>query len=196
MKHITDYGIFESNRDDVNYTLDDVRKLPMYKALIGLGWEDITTPRGEKSLTIKLRHPKHGDYKYLTIQANGQLRTYYRGNSYPWITYRMRPKIWRDLYRKVDDWNDSLLYLLQWTSKTMGMGLNFKGINKGVPDEIMLDILEYSFKKSDGEAFLAIYNNAGEDVREKLAKKLNMDDDKINKIMNTKISVASAMRFT
>lgn len=108
MKHIKDYAIFESNRDDVNYTLDDVRKLAMYKALIGLGWEDITTPRGEELLSIKLRHPKHGDYKYLTIQANGQLRTYYRGNFYPWITYKMRPKIYRDLYKKVDDWNDSL----------------------------------------------------------------------------------------
>ena len=196
MKHIKDYAIFESNRDDVNYTLDDVRKLAMYKALIGLGWEDITTPRGEKSLSIKLRHPEHGDYKYLTIQANGQLRTYYRGTYYPWITWKMRPKIWRDLYKKVDDWNDSLFYLLNWTFKTMGMGLSLKGKNKDIPDEILLDILEYSLRKSDGNVFLAIYNNSDEDIREKIAKKLNMDDDKINKIMNLKISVGSAMRFT
>ena len=196
MKHITDYAIFESNRDDVNYTLDDVRKLAMYKALIGLGWEDITTPRGEELLSIKLRHPKHGDYKYLTIQANGQLRTYYRGTYYPWITWKMRPKIYRDLYKKVDDWNDSLFYLLNWTFKTMGMGLSLKGKNKDMPDEILLDILEYSFREGDGNVFLAIYNNSDEDIREKIAKKLNMDDDKINKIMNLKISVGSAMRFT
>jgi len=196
MKHIKDYAIFESNRDDVNYTLDDVRKLAMYKALIGLGWEDITTPRGEESLSIKLRHPKHGDYKYLTIQANGQLRTYYRGTYYPWITWKMRPKIYRDLYKKVDDWSDSLFYLLNWTFKTMGMGLSLKGKNKDMSDEILLDILEYSFRKGEGNAFLGIYNNSDEDIREKIAKKLNMDDDEINKIMNLKINVASAIRFT
>jgi hypothetical protein len=210
MKNLKTYQqLFESAKDDLGYGLDDVRKLPMYKALLALGWEDISTDRGENNMTIKLKHPKHGDYKYLTVQANGQVRTYFRGNYYPWITYKMRPKIMRkpgDLYKNVSDWNEPLLYLLSWTYKTMGMGLNLKGIKKkiggwksgseySIPDDILIDLLEHMFKEGDPEIFLSVYSNSDDDVKEKIAKRLNMDDDKINKIMNTKISVGAAMKF-
>jgi hypothetical protein len=122
----------------------------------------------------------------------------------------MRPKIRRehgDLYKNAADWNDSLLYLLSWTYKTMGMGLNLKGLKKkvggwksgseySIPDDVLVDILEHMFREGDPEVFLSVYNNSDEDAREKIAKRLKLDADKINKIMNTKISVGAAMKFT
>lgn len=208
MKYISEYELFESAREDLGYTLADVRKLPLYKALIALGWEDISTDRGENNLSLKLRHPKHGDYKYLTVQANGQVRTYYRGNYYPWITYKMRRnevRDYRELAKSPSEWNEPLLYLLMWTYKTMGMGLNLKGFKKvvgdkekagnAIPDDILVDILEHLFKEGDPEIFLSMYDNSNDDVKEKLAKKLKIDDDKINKVMQQKISVGAAMKF-
>ncbi len=208
MKYISEYELFESAREDLGYTLADVRKLPLYKALIALGWEDISTDRGENNLTIKLKHPKHGDYKYLTIQANGQVRTYYRGNYYPWITYKMRRKNERkfnDLAKTPSGWNDPLMYLLMWTYKTMGMGLNLKGFKKvagdkektgyALSDDLLVDILEHLFKEGDPEIFLSMYDNSDAEVKEKLYKKMSMDDDKINKIIQHRISVGAAMKF-
>lgn len=206
MKYISEYELFESAREDLGYTLAEVRNLPLYKALIAMGWEDISTDRGENNLTLKLRHPKHGDYKYLTVQANGQVRTYYRGNYYPWITYKMRRnKVTGELAKSPSGWNDPLLYLLMWTYKTMGMGLNLKGFKKvagdkekagnAIPDDILVDILEHLFKEGDPEIFLSMYDNSNDEVKEKLAKRLKMDDDKIHKVVQQKISVGAAMKF-
>lgn len=208
MKYISEYELFESAREDLGYTLADVRNLPFYKALIALGWEDISTERGENNLSIKLKHPKHGDYKYLTIQANGQVRTYYRGYVYPWITYKMRKNKERrfdDLAKSPSEWNDPLMYLLMWTYKTMGMGLNLKGFKKvagdkektgyALSDDLLVDILEHLFKEGDPEIFLSMYDNSDAEVKEKLSKKMSMDDDKINKIIQHRISVGAAMKF-
>ena len=209
MKYISEYELFESAREDLGYTLEEVRKLPLYKALIAMGWEDISTDRGENNLTLKLRHPKHGDYKYLTIQANGQVRTYYRGNYYPWITYKMRRNNVRDygdLAKSPSEWNEPLMYLLMWTYKTMGMGLNLKGLKKkidqskenlinGLSDDLLVDILEHLFREGDPDIFLSMYDNSDPEVKEKFAKKINMDDDRINKIAHQRINVGAAMKF-
>ena len=209
MKHIKEYKLFESRKEELGYSLDEVRKLPLYRALIGLGWEDISTDRGENNLSIKLRHPKHGDYKYLTIQANGQVRTYYRGNYYPWITYKMRRNNVRDygdLAKSPSEWNEPLMYLLMWTYKTMGMGLNPKRLKKkigsgkektidGLSDDLLVDILEHLFREGDPDIFLSMYDNSDPEVKEKFAKKINMDDDRINKIAHQRINVGAAMKF-
>jgi hypothetical protein len=70
------------------------------------------------------------------------------------------------------------------------------GSEYSIPDDILIDLLEHMFREGDPEIFLSVYSNSDDDVREKLVKRLNIDDDRINKIMNAKINVGSAMKFT
>lgn len=93
MKHLKEFiELFENAMDSektesINFSMDDVRNRDSYKALIEMGFSDITPPKSAGG-TLRFSHPAFDGMDYL-IYVTGYIRRQDTSSTSPWRTGSM-----------------------------------------------------------------------------------------------------------
>ena len=176
MLNLKTFALFESN--NYNFTLEDVRKLPLYSRLVKMGFEDTTTDRiwnnGNMrfyNYQLKMTNPEYS----LTIYGNGPIRKTTMGN--PYILKRF-PEI-----KSLEDFNLRFYYVMKW-GKKLYKKIHKKEIDFQLsPDEkksitkVLVDI----YKEIGAIPFLPTYNSLSDDEKDDFLKEINQTKERFEK---------------
>lgn len=176
MLNLKTFALFESN--NYNFTLEDVRKLPLYSVLVKMGFEDTTTDRiwnnGNMrfyNYQLRMTNPEYA----LTIYGNGPIRKTTMVN--PHILKRF-PEI-----KSLKDFNLRFYYVMKW-GKKLYKKIHKKEIDFQLsPDEkksitkVLVDI----YKEIGAIPFLPTYNSLSDDEKDDFLKEINQTKERFEK---------------
>ena len=178
MKNLKPFALFEAS--SYSYTIDDVKKLPLFGLLEKLGFYDSTTDRIWKNSNMRI----YNDLLYMnepseciTIYGNGPVRKTVKGmfgTGAPHILKNFNSNI-----SSLTDWNIRFAYLVNWARKRYAkQGLAFD-LSKIPNIESYLE----SIYKEDIPIFMGIYKDLDQRSKELFLKKIGKTEDDLNKLV-------------
>ena len=190
MKNLKTFALFESS--SYNYTIDDVKKLPLFNLLGKLGFYDSTTPviwrHGNMRIyndVLYMRDPSES----ITIYRNGPIRKTVNGmfgNGAPHILKRFNSNI-----SSLEDWNIRFAYLFNWARKRYAkQGLSFD-LSKIPNIESYLE----SIYEEDISIFMSIYKDLDPRSKSLFLKKTGKTEDDLNKMNAISNRVSDILRW-
>lgn len=187
MINLKSFALFESN--SYNYTLDEVKALPIFSVLESVGFYDSTTDRIWDNGNMRLYNDEldmDRPGNCITIYGNGPIRKSTPGyqNSFNVHILKRFTEI-----RTLDDWNLRFFYVLEWARKryksrkgraidyaTTGQDANF--------GNVIVDVY-----KSDPGSFIKVYNRLTEKEREIFLGKINQTKEEFEKNINKYLEI-------
>ena len=191
MKNLKPFALFESS--SYNYTIDDVKKLPLFGLLEKLGFYDSTTDRIWKNSNMRI----YNDVLYMnepseciTIYGNGPVRKTVKGmygTGAPHILKNFNSNI-----SSLTDWNIRFAYLVNWARKRYAkQGLAFD-LSKIPNIESYLE----SIYKEDIPIFMSIYKDLDPRSKELFLKKIGKTEDDLNKLVALYNKATNIIKWT
>jgi len=191
MKNLKPFAIFEAS--SYSYTIDDVKRLPLFGLLEKLGFYDSTTDRIWKNSNMRI----YNDLLYMnepseciTIYGNGPVRKTVEsmfGKGAPHILKNFNSNI-----SSLADWNIRFAYLVSWARKRYAkQGLAFD-LSKIPNIESYLE----SIYKEDIPIFMGIYKDLDQRSKELFLKKIGKTEDDLNKLVALYNKATNIMKWT
>ena len=191
MKNLKPFALFEAS--SYSYTIDDVKKLPLFGLLEKLGFYDSTTDRIWKNSNMRI----YNDLLYMnepseciTIYGNGPVRKTVKGmfgTGAPHILKNFNSNI-----SSLTDWNIRFAYLVNWARKRYAkQGLAFD-LSKIHNIESYLE----SIYKEDIPIFMGIYKDLDQRSKELFLKKIGKTEDDLNKLVALYNKATNIMKWT
>jgi len=191
MKNIKPFALFEAS--SYSYTIDDVKRLPLFGLLEKLGFYDSTTDRIWKNSNMRI----YNDLLYMnepseciTIYGNGPVRKTIKGmfgTGAPHILKNFNSNI-----SSLTDWNIRFAYLVNWARKRYAkQGLAFD-LSKIPNIESYLE----SIYKEDIPIFMGIYKDLDQRSKELFLKKIGKTEDDLNKLVALYNKATNIMKWT
>jgi hypothetical protein len=191
MKNLKPFAIFEAS--SYSYTIDDVKRLPLFGLLEKLGFYDSTTDRIWKNSNMRI----YNDLLYMnepseciTIYGNGPVRKTIKGmfgTGAPHILKNFNSNI-----SSLTDWNIRFAYLVNWARKRYAkQGLAFD-LSKIPNIESYLE----SIYKEDIPIFMGIYKDLDQRSKELFLKKIGKTEDDLNKLVALYNKATNIMKWT
>ena len=191
MKNLKPFALFEAS--SYSYTIDDVKKLPLFGLLEKLGFYDSTTDRIWKNSNMRI----YNDLLYMnepseciTIYGNGPVRKTVKGmfgTGAPHILKNFNSNI-----SSLTDWNIRFAYLVNWARKRYAkQGLAFD-LSKIPNIESYLE----SIYKEDIPIFMGIYKDLDQRSKELFLKKIGKTEDDLNKLVALYNRTTNIMKWT
>jgi len=191
MKNLKPFALFEAS--SYSYTIDDVKKLPLFGLLEKLGFYDSTTDRIWKNSNMRI----YNDLLYMnepseciTIYGNGPVRKTVKGmfgTGAPHILKNFNSNI-----SSLTDWNIRFAYLVNWARKRYAkQGLAFD-LSKIPNIESYLE----SIYKEDIPIFMGIYKDLDQRSKELFLKKIGKTEDDLNKLVALYNKATNIMKWT
>lgn len=188
MINLKTFALFESN--NYNYTLDQVRALPIFSILQSVGFEDSTTDRIWNNGNMRLYNEDldmDSPDDCITIYGNGPVRKTtpagYSGGYHAHIL-KYFPEI-----RTLDDWNLRFFYVLEWARK------RYKS-RKGKSIDYVIDGQDANFEtvivdiyKSDPEAFVKVYKRLQDKEKEIFLRGIKQTKEDFEKNLNKYLEI-------
>jgi hypothetical protein len=191
MKNLQTFALFESS--SYNYTIDDVKKLPLFNLLEKLGFYDSTSPAiwGHGNMRI------YNDVLYMndpseciTIYGNGPVRKTIKG-----MFGKGAPHILKNFNSNISsltDWNIRFAYLVNWARK------RYK--KQGIPFDLskISNIESYleSIYKEDIPIFMNLYKDLDPRSKELFLKKIGKTEDDLYKLFALYNRTNTIMKWT
>jgi hypothetical protein len=195
MKNLKTFTLFESS--SYNYTIDDVKKLPLFNLLQKLGFYDSTSAaiwkHGNMRIYNDVLHMSE-PAESITIYGNGPVRktvkknfqNRFGGTSSQHILKRFNSNI-----SSLTDWNIRFAYLFNWARKRYAkQGLAFD-LSK-IPN--IESYLESIFKE-DISIFMSIYKDLDPRSKSLFLKKIGKTEDDLNKLVALSNRASDIMRW-
>lgn len=191
MKNLQTFALFESS--SYNYTIDDVKKLPLFNLLEKLGFYDSTSPVIWRHGNMRI----YNDVLYMndpseciTIYGNGPVRKTVKGmfgTGAPHILKNFNSNI-----SSIGDWNIRFAYLVNWARKRYAkQGLAFD-LSKIPNIESYLE----SIYKEDIPIFMSMYKDLDSRSKELFLKKIGKTEDDLNKLVALYNKATNIMKWT
>jgi hypothetical protein len=191
MKNLQTFALFESA--SYNYTIEDVKKLPLFNLLEKLGFYDSTSPVIWRHGNMRI----YNDVLYMndpseciTIYGNGPLRKTVKG-----MFGSGAPHILKNFYSNISslsDWNIRFAYLVSWARKRYAkQGLAFD-LSKIPNIESYLEAIY----KEDIPIFMSIYKDLDQKSKELFLKKIGKTEDDLNKLFALYNRTNTIMKWT
>jgi hypothetical protein len=191
MKNLKPFALFEAS--SYSYTIDDVKRLPLFGLLEKLGFYDSTTDRIWKNSNMRI----YNDLLYMnepseciTIYGNGPVRKTIKGmfgTGAPHILKNFNSNI-----SSLTDWNIRFAYLVNWARKRYAkQGLAFD-LSKIPNIESYLE----SIYKEDIPIFMGIYKDLDQRSKELFLKKIGKTEDDLNKLVALYNKATNIMKWT
>jgi len=191
MKNLKPFAIFEAS--SYSYTIEDVKRLPLFGLLEKLGFYDSTTDRIWKNSNMRI----YNDLLYMnepseciTIYGNGPVRKTIKGmfgTGAPHILKNFNSNI-----SSLTDWNIRFAYLVNWARKRYAkQGLAFD-LSKIPNIESYLE----SIYKEDIPIFMGIYKDLDQRSKELFLKKIGKTEDDLNKLVALYNKATNIMKWT
>ena len=191
MKNLKPFALFEAS--SYSYTIDDVKKLPLFGLLEKLGFYDSTTDRIWKNSNMRI----YNDLLYMnepseciTIYGNGPVRKTVKGmfgTGAPHILKNFNSNI-----SSLTDWNIRFAYLVNWARKRYAkQGLAFD-LSKIPNIESYLE----SIYKEDIPIFMSMYKDLDPRSKELFLKKIGKTEDDLNKLVALYNRTTNIMKWT
>jgi hypothetical protein len=191
MKNLKPFALFEAS--SYSYTIDDVKRLPLFGLLEKLGFYDSTTDRIWKNSNMRI----YNDVLYMndpsecvTIYGNGPVRKTVKGmfgKGAPHILKNFNSNI-----SSINDWNIRFAYLINWARKRYAkQGLAFD-LSKIPNIESYLE----SIYKEDIPIFMSIYKDLDQRSKELFLKKIGKTEDDLNKLVALYNKATNIMKWT
>ena len=191
MKNLQTFALFESS--SYNYTIDDVKKLPLFNLLEKLGFYDSTSSTIWRHGNMRI----YNDVLYMndpseciTIYGNGPVRKTVKGmfgTGAPHILKNFNSNI-----SSIGDWNIRFAYLVNWARKRYAkQGLAFD-LSKIPNIESYLE----SIYKEDIPIFMSIYKDLDPRSKELFLKKIGKTEDDLNKLVALYNKATNIMKWT
>ena len=191
MKNLQTFALFESS--SYNYTIDDVKKLPLFNLLEKLGFYDSTSSTIWRHGNMRI----YNDVLYMndpseciTIYGNGPVRKTVKGmfgTGAPHILKNFNSNI-----SSIGDWNIRFAYLVNWARKRYAkQGLAFD-LSKIPNIESYLE----SIYKEDIPIFMSIYKDLDQVSKELFLKKIGKTEDDLNKLVALYNKATNIMKWT
>jgi hypothetical protein len=191
MKNLQTFALFESS--SYNYTIDDVKRLPLFSLLEKLGFYDSTSPVIWRHGNMRI----YNDVLYMndpseciTIYGNGPVRKTVKGmfgGGAPHILKNFNSNI-----VSLADWNARFAYLVSWARK------RYK--KQGIPFDLskIPNIENYleSIYKEDIEIFMGIYKDLDLKSKESFLKKIGKTEQDLNKLVGLYNRASNIMKWT
>lgn len=191
MKNLKTFALFESS--SYNYTIDDVKKLPLFNLLEKLGFYDSTSPVIWRHGNMRI----YNDVLYMsdpseciTVYGNGPIRKTVKGmfgTGAPHILKNFNSNI-----SSLADWNARFAYLINWARKRYR--------KQGIPFDLsrIPNIENYleSIYKEDIETFMSIYKDLDLKSKESFLKKIGKTEEDLNKLVALYNRTNNIMRWT
>ena len=191
MKNLQTFALFESS--SYNYTIDDVKKLPLFNLLEKLGFYDSTSAaiwrHGNMRIYNDVLHMSE-PAECITIYGNGPVRKTVKGmfgTGAPHILKNFNSNI-----SSLADWNLRFAYLVNWARKRYAkQGLAFD-LSKIPNIESYLE----SIYKEDIPIFMSIYKDLDQRSKELFLKKIGKTEDDLSKLVALYNRTNNIMRWT
>ena len=191
MRNLQTFALFESS--SYNYTIDDVKKLPLFNLLEKQGFYDSTSPAIWRHGNMRI----YNDVLYMndpsecvTIYGNGPVRKTIKGmfgKGAPHILKNFNSNI-----SSIDDWNIRFAYLINWARKRyVKQGLAFD-LSKIPNIESYLE----SIYKEDIPIFMSMYKDLDPRSKELFLKKIGKTEDDLNKLVALYNRTTNIMKWT
>ena len=191
MNNLKTFALFESS--SYNYTIDDVKKLPLFNLLEKLGFYDSTSPVIWRHGNMRI----YNDVLYMndpsdciTIYRNGPVRKTIKGmfgTGNPHILKNFNSNI-----SSLEDWNVRFVYLINWARKRYA--------KQGLPFDLskIPNIGNYlmSIYKEGIETFMDIYKNIDQKSKNEFLIKIGKNEEEFNKLISIYKNVNNTMRFS
>ena len=191
MNNLKTFALFESS--SYNYTIDDVKKLPLFNLLEKLGFYDSTSPVIWRHGNMRI----YNDVLYMndpsdciTIYRNGPVRKTIKGmfgTGNPHILKNFNSNI-----SSLEDWNIRFVYLINCARKRYA--------KQGLPFELskIPNIGNYlmSIYKEGIETFMDIYKNIDQKSKNEFLIKIGKNEEEFNKLISIYKNVNNTMRFS
>ena len=191
MNNLKTFALFESSL--YNYTIDDVKKLPLFNLLEKLGFYDSTSPVIWRHGNMRI----YNDVLYMndpsdciTIYRNGPVRKTIKGmfgTGNPHILKNFNSNI-----SSLEDWNIRFVYLINWARKRYA--------KQGLPFDLskIPNIGNYlmSIYKEGIETFMDIYRNIDQKSKNEFLIKIGKNEEEFNKLISIYKNVNNTMRFS
>jgi hypothetical protein len=191
MNNLKTFALFESS--SYNYTIDDVKKLPLFNLLEKLGFYDSTSPVIWRHGNMRI----YNDVLYMndpsdciTIYRNGPVRKTIKGmfgTGNPHILKNFNSNI-----SSLEDWNIRFVYLINWARKRYA--------KQGLPFDLskISNIGNYlmSIYKEGIETFMDIYKNIDQKSKNEFLIKIGKNEEEFNKLISIYKNVNNTMRFS
>ena len=191
MNNLKTFALFESS--SYNYTIDDVKKLPLFNLLEKLGFYDSTSPVIWRHGNMRI----YNDVLYMndpsdciTIYRNGPVRKTVKGmfgTGNPHILKNFNSNI-----SSLEDWNIRFVYLINWARKRYA--------KQGLPFDLskIPNIGNYlvSIYKEGIETFMDIYKNIDQKSKNEFLIKIGKNEEEFNKLISIYKNVNNTMRFS
>lgn len=191
MKNLKTFSLFESA--SYNYTIEDVKKLPLFNLLEKLGFYDSTSPVIWRHGNMRI----YNDVLYMndpseciTIYGNGPVRKTVKGmfgTGAPHILKNFNSNI-----SSLGDWNIRFAYLVNWSRKRYAkQGLVFD-LSKIPNIESYLE----SIYKEDIQIFMNLYKDLDPRSKGLFLKKIGKTEDDLNKLFALYNRTNTIMKWT
>ena len=191
MNNLKTFALFESSL--YNYTIDDVKKLPLFNLLEKLGFYDSTSPVIWRHGNMRI----YNDVLYMsdpseciTIYGNGPIRKTVKGmfgTGAPHILKNFNSNI-----SSLEDWNIRFVYLINWARKRYA--------KQGLPFDLskIPNIGNYLMPiyKEGIETFMDIYKNIDQKSKNEFLIKIGKNEEEFNKLISIYKNVNNTMRFS
>jgi len=191
MKNLQTFALFESS--SYNYTIDDVKRLPLFKLLEKLGFYDSTSSTIWRHGNMRI----YNDVLYMsdpseciTIYGNGPVRKTIKG-----MFGKGAPHILKNFNSNIvslADWNARFAYLVNWARKRYN--------KQGIPFDLskIPNIENYleSIYKEDVEIFMGIYKDLDLKSKESFLKKIGKTEQDLNKLVSLYNRATDIMRWS
>ena len=191
MNNLKTFALFESS--SYNYTIDDVKKLPLFNLLEKLWFYDSTSPVIWRHGNMRI----YNDVLYMndpsdciTIYRNGPVRKTIKG-----MFGTCNPHILKNFNSNIsslEDWNIRFVYLINWARKRYA--------KQGLPFDLskIPNIGNYlmSIYKEGIETFMDIYKNIDQKSKNEFLIKIGKNEEEFNKLISIYKNVNNTMRFS
>ena len=189
MLNLKTFALFESN--NYNYTLDQVKGLPIFSILKSLGFEDSTTDRIWNNGNMRLYNAEldmNDPAECITIYGNGPVRKTVRkwmnsAEGSPHILRRFPP------ITSLEDWNIRFFYVLEWAKKRYksrkGRVIDYApGGDEANFAKVIVDVY-----KSDFESFNKVYQRLSDGEKEIFLEAIGQSREEFEKNLDKYLDV-------
>jgi hypothetical protein len=191
MKNLKTFALFESS--SYNYTIDDVKRLPLFNLLEKLGFYDSSSAAIWKHGNMRIYNDllrMSDPSECITIYGSGPVRKTVKGmfgKGAPHILKNFNSNI-----SSLEDWNIRFAYLVNWARKRYS--------KHGIPFDLskIPNIESYleSIYKEDVPIFMNIYKDLDQVSKELFLKKIGKTEAELKKLIDLYNRTNSIMRWT